>query len=290
MKQSVLITGASGGFGKLITNKLLADGHDVIATMRDAAGKNSSNAEELRSSGAHIVEIDVTDDASVNDGVAAAIELTGKLDVVVNNAGVGVLGLQESFTPDDWKRLFEINVFGVQRVNRAVLPHMRERRQGLLVHISSLLGRMVLPFLGPYNSTKFALEALAENYRVELSGFGVESIIVEPGGYGTGFDQNLMTPTDDERAATYGDFAQAPMGLMESFRQNFEGDNAPDPQDVADAVAGLISKPAGDRPFRTVVDGLGMGAHIVGYNKTSEEITSGVYGAFGMADMLTLKR
>jgi NAD(P)-dependent dehydrogenase (short-subunit alcohol dehydrogenase family) len=289
VKQNVLITGASGGFGKLITNTLLKAGHEVVASMRDAGAKNAPNAKELREAGAHIVEIDVTDDASVKNGVTAAFACAGDLDVVVNNAGVGVLGLQETFTPEDWKRLFEINLFGVQRVNRAVLPRMRERRKGLLVHISSLLGRMVLPFLGPYNSSKFALEALAENYRVELSGFGVESTIVEPGGYGTGFEKNLMMPSDGDRPDTYGDFAHAPMGMMEEFGKNFRGENAPDPQDVADAVAALISKPAGERPFRTVVDGLGMGAHIESQNRLSEEIAKGVYGAFGMSDMLTLK-
>lgn len=137
--------------------------------MRNLEGRNSKAASELQSLGAKTVEIDVTHDSSVNKGMSEAIELLNGIDVVVNNAGVGVLGLQETFTAEDWKKLFEVNVFGVQRVNRSVLPHMREKRSGLLIHISSLLGRVVMPFYGPYNSSKFALEALADNYRVELS-------------------------------------------------------------------------------------------------------------------------
>ncbi|MEO1712114.1 MAG: SDR family NAD(P)-dependent oxidoreductase, partial [Bacteroidota bacterium] len=214
MKQRVLITGASGGFGTLISKQLLADGHTVIASMRGVQGKNQAKAAELQEAGAHVVEIDVTDQSSVDSGIAQAMEQAGGIDVVVNNAGVGVLGLQENFTPEDWQRLFDINVFGVQRVNRAVLPHMRERGSGLLLHVSSLLGRISMPFYGPYNATKWALEAMAENYRVELSGFGVDSCLVEPGGYPTSFMTGLMQPSDKDRNASYGDLAHAPKGMF----------------------------------------------------------------------------
>ena len=182
MSKKVLITGASSGFGALTAKTLLSQGHTVVATMRNADTKNKQIAEELTGLGASIVELDVTSDDSVNSGVEKAIELMGGLDVVVNNAGIGVLGIQENFTIEDFKRLFEVNVFGVQRVNRAALPHLRKQGSGLLIHVSSLLGRMVLPFYGPYNATKWAVEALAENYRIELSGFGIDSCIVEPGG------------------------------------------------------------------------------------------------------------
>jgi NAD(P)-dependent dehydrogenase (short-subunit alcohol dehydrogenase family) len=286
---NVLITGSSRGFGLLIAKTLLKAGHKVVATMRDVDGRNRAAAEDLRSAGAHTVEMDVTDEASVEKGAREALKSAGGLDVVVNNAGVGVLGLQETFTPEDWKRLFEINLFGVQRVNRAVLPHMRQRRSGLLIHISSLLGRMVIPFFGPYNASKFALEALADNYRLELSSFGIESVIVEPGGYGTDFAESLIRPSDTARAGQYGDLAKAPQRSMDAFAQVFEGPNAPDPQWVADAVAGIIRMPRGKRPFRTVVDRLGMGAAIEPYNKAIEEIQAKVYAAFGMAESLQLK-
>lgn len=289
MSSRVLITGSSSGFGRLIANKLLQEGHRVVASMRDAGGRNREVAEELRAAGAHVVEIDVTSHTSVREGVAAAREAAGGIDVLVNNAGVGVLGLQEAFTPEDWQKLFDINVFGVQRVTREVLPEMRERGSGLLIFVSSLLGRMVLPFFGPYNASKYAVEALADNYRVELSGFGVDSVVIEPGAYDTGFGERLLSPSDDDRLSKMGDFAHAPMQMMEAFGENMSGEGAPDPQWIADATAKLIAMEPGARPFRTVVDGLGMGDLIEPYNQQHQQLTDGIYNAFGMGEMLKLK-
>lgn len=226
---------------------------------------------------------------SVQAGVKKATNLIGGLDVVVNNAGVGVLGLQEQYTVDDFKKLFDINVFGVQRVNRAVLPHFRNQKSGLLVHVSSLLGRIAFPFYGPYNASKWALEALAENYRIELSAFGVDSCIVEPGGYPTSFMSKLIAPSDRSQDEAYGDMVNAPRQLFEGFDAALSQNPAQDPQDVADAIANLIDTPAGQRPMRTVVDKMGMGTHIEPYNRKLDEIHHGIYSAFGMEEMLKLK-
>ena len=288
MSQKVLITGTSSGFGELIVHGLLAKGHTVVASMRGVDGKNADAAAKLREAGAHVVELDVTDEASVNAGVAAAIEAAGGLDVVVNNAGVGVIGLQEDFTAEDWHRVFDVNVFGVQRVNRAALPHLRAQGHGLLIHVSSLLGRMVLPFFGPYNATKWALEAMAENYRVELNGFGIESTVVEPGGYGTDFMANLFKPSDTSRTASYGPMADAPQQMVDGFEGNYDGDDAPQPEWIAESVIGLIEMERGTRPFRTVRDGLGMGPAIEALNEASEQTMQGIYSAFGMEGMLQL--
>jgi NAD(P)-dependent dehydrogenase (short-subunit alcohol dehydrogenase family) len=288
MPKNILITGASGGFGKLITQTLLKQKHTVVASMRGPDGKNKAVAEELRAAGAHIVEIDVTDDASVDQGIAAALEQVDEIDVVINNAGLGAIGLQENFTPEDWQYLFDINLFGVQRVNRAILPHMRARKSGLLIHVSSLLGRISLPFYGPYNATKWALEVMAENYRAELSGFGIDVCLVEPGGFATTFMDNLLKPSDTDRDATYGEFAQGPMQLFTSYEQALADNPAQDPQNVADAIVDLIETPAGQRAFRTTIDNMGMGEPIHDYNQQLEQITSGIYNAFGMGDMLTL--
>jgi NAD(P)-dependent dehydrogenase (short-subunit alcohol dehydrogenase family) len=289
MSKKILITGASSGFGELSALKLIDQGHTVVASMRGIEGKNKANAEKLKKAGAHIVEIDVTDDKSVNQGVEAAIREVGGLDVVINNAGVGVLGLQETFTAEDWKALFDINVFGVQRVNRAVLPHMREKQAGLIIYVTSLLGRMVMPFYGPYNATKWAMEALAENYRVELSGFGIQSCIVEPGGYSTSFMDKLIKPGDTSRDAGYGDFVHMPMQMFEGFEQALSSNPAQDPQDVAEAISNLIDTTPGERPFRTVVDKMGMGDPIDALNEQQEQVTAGVFSAFGMGEMLKLK-
>jgi NAD(P)-dependent dehydrogenase (short-subunit alcohol dehydrogenase family) len=286
MANKVLITGASSGFGERTARALLADGHTVVASMRDIDGRNSRAAEALASAGAHIVEIDVTDDASVTAGVQAAIDLASGLDVLVNNAGIGVTGLQEGYTADDMQRLFDINVFGVQRMNRAVLPLFRRQRSGLLLHVSSLLGRITLPFYGPYNASKWAVEALAENYRTELSAFGVESCIVEPGGFPTTFMDRLMRPSDASRDVDYGDLADAPASALAGFEAALAANPQQDPQLVADAIAKLVGTPAGARPFRTVVDKLGMGGPVEAYNQHLAEVTTGIYTAFGMADML----
>jgi NAD(P)-dependent dehydrogenase (short-subunit alcohol dehydrogenase family) len=289
MSKKVLITGTSSGFGNLMTHTLLQIGHAVAASMRDVEGRNRSVADALRQAGAQVVEMDVTDDGSFQRGTAEAIEALGGLDVLINNAGVGVLGLQEAFAPDDWQKLFDINVFGVQRVTRAVLPTMREQGSGLLMFVSSILGRMALPFFGPYNASKYALEALADNYRSELSRFGIDSVVIEPGGFSTGFGERLLMPSDSERLSALGDFAEAPMQMMEAFGENMTGNDAPDPQWIADATAGLIETPAGQRPFRTVVDGLGMGDLIDPYNQQHQELTEGIFESMGMSEMLTLK-
>lgn len=285
----VLITGANGGFGALTVKTLLNQGHSVVATIRNADSKNKAAADELSALGAKIISIDVTDDESVNTGVEKAIELLNGLDVVINNAGVGVLGLQEQFSIEDFKRLFDINVFGVQRVNRAALPHLRKQGSGLLIHISSLLGRIAIPFYGPYNASKWALEALAQNYRLELSGFGVDSCLVEPGGYPTGFMDALMKPSDHSQDGSYGDMVKVPAQMFENFEGALASNPAQNPQNVADAIAKLVNTPAGERPVRTVVDNMGMGTHIEPYNDQLAQIHEGILTAFGMGDMLKLK-
>ena len=289
MKKKVLITGASSGFGELTVRSLLQNGHSVAAAMRNADSKNLNIANELTSLGAKVVEIDVTNDDSVNNGVHKAIELLGGIDVIVNNAGVGVLGVQEQFTAEDFQRLFDVNVFGVQRVNRAVLPHFRNQNSGLLIHVSSLLGRMTLPFYGPYNASKWAVEALAENYRVELSGFGIDSCIVEPGGFSTSFMDKLIKPSDISQNESLGDLIHAPQQLLEGFEGALSGNPEQKPQNVADAIVNLIEMQDGERPLRTVVDNMGMGDPIQGYNEQLDQITAGIYNAFGMGDMLNLK-
>ena len=150
--QNVLITGTSSGFGLLTARTLLQKGHTVFATMRGVAGKNAAAADGLRKFAEgqdgtlHLLELDVTNDASVDNAVKTALKLSGRIDVVVNNAGTGSGGLAESFTVDQFKQLFEVNLFGVQRVNRAVLPSMRDTGQGLLIQVSSIMGRIVIPY------------------------------------------------------------------------------------------------------------------------------------------------
>jgi NAD(P)-dependent dehydrogenase (short-subunit alcohol dehydrogenase family) len=256
MEQTILVTGSTSGFGRLTVETLARQGYRVFAGMRAAAGKNAPAAEELRTLAQRerlalqIVEIDVTDDASVERAIAVIIETAGRLDVVVNNAGVSYSGPLEAFTLEQVRQQFETNVFSVLRVNRAVLPQMREQGSGLLLQIGSISGRLALPFLGLYGATKFALEGLTESYHYELAPFGIDAAIIEPGTFPTTISANRQVAADAERFALY-------QSALDAFTVPFYAENRsatpPNPQEVADAVAHVIAQPAGERPLRTVV-------------------------------------
>jgi NAD(P)-dependent dehydrogenase (short-subunit alcohol dehydrogenase family) len=290
MAQKVLITGASSGFGKLTVKTLLEKGHQVAATMRNIGGKNKDVAAELGNAGAKIIELDVTDEQSVISGVEKAIAELGGLDVLMNNAGTGTLGMQEFFTTEDYKKLFDVNVFGVQRMNRAAIPYFRKQNKGLIIYTTSLLGRIAMPFYGPYQSSKWALESMAENYRVELSTFGIENCIIEPGGYPTEFMDNLLKPSDSSRADSYGDFMQFPVNMFSAFEKVLKENPQQNPQRVADAAAELIEKPFGEKPFRTTVDFIGMGDAINKYNEHLDQLTTALYTNFGINGLLSVKK
>lgn len=285
----ILITGANSGFGQLIVSDLLRQGHDVVGSMRDVNGRNAGAAAAMQALGAEIVEIDVTDDASVDRGVAEARTKLGQIDALINNAGVGAHGLQENFSPDDFRRLFEINLFGVQRMIRAVAPAMRARGEGLILNVSSLLGRVALPFYGPYNATKWALEAMSENYRAELSAFGVEVVLVEPGGFPTAFIANLMHPTSRDRDASYGDMAAAPENSLAGFEAFLAENPQQAPQIVSDAIVDVIGAPHGSRPFRTEVDRIGMGEPLKEYNDHLAQVTQGLFANLGIEGLLKVR-
>jgi NAD(P)-dependent dehydrogenase (short-subunit alcohol dehydrogenase family) len=285
----ILVTGASSGFGKLIVSELLKAGHTVVGTVRDPEGRNKEAADLLRDWGADIADIDVTKDASVEEGVATVSEKLGGIDVLVNNAGVGVHGLQENFSADDLQRVFDVNVFGPQRLMRAVLPEMRARGEGLILNVTSLLGRITLPFYGPYNATKWALEAMSENYRAELSQFGVDVAVVEPGGFPTEFHGNLIMPSLPDRNESYGEMAAVPEAARAQFNEFLAANPQQDPSLVADAIVSLVAAEPGTRPFRTEVDKVGMGDAVAPMNELAETTTHALFTNFGMADMLTLK-
>jgi len=256
----VLITGSSSGFGELTARLLAERGFPVYASMRDVRGRNAGKAEELSAWAARsrarleVVELDVTDERSVEAAVGKVIDSAGRIDVVVNNAGIGAAGFSEAFTVQDAQRLFDVNFFGAHRVNRAVLPHMRARFSGLLIHVSSTVGRLLFPFLGPYCPSKFALEAYAESLRYELAPLGVDSVIVEPGPHMTGHQQRMLLPSEQGRIASYGEAALAPERMSVKLGKLLSGPDGPDPMDVAKAILSLIERRHGERPLRTVVD------------------------------------
>jgi NAD(P)-dependent dehydrogenase (short-subunit alcohol dehydrogenase family) len=285
---NILVTGANSEFGNMIVTDLVKAGHRVAGSVRDPEGRNAEAAAALRDHDVEIVDIDVSDDASVRSGVAATSGAFGNVDVLINNAGVGIIGLQESFSDEDFRRVFDINVFGVQRMIRAVLPQMRARRSGLILNISSLLGRVTFPFLGPYNASKWAVEAISENYRTELSQFGVEVAVIEPGGFPTNFLASLLQPSSRDREVEYGDLASAPDAMLEGLGTTLAAIPEQVPQIIADAVVGVVNMASGTRPFRTEVDRGGMGEPIKPYNDQLAHVTEALYTNFGMESMLKL--
>jgi NAD(P)-dependent dehydrogenase (short-subunit alcohol dehydrogenase family) len=151
------------------------------------------------------------------------------------------------------------------------------------------MGRIVIPFSAPYTATKWALEGLTESYRYELSGTGIDVVSVEPGGFPTGINERVMLPADKPRVASYGELAELPDKLWGGMMQMMRGDDAPDPQAVADAIVQLIETPAGQRPLRTVVDPLTGGEGPATLNRTSDRIQKHFLGAFDMGDLLSVK-
>lgn len=263
MKKVILVTGASSGFGRLTANALARAGHIVYASMRDTAGRNAPQVEDVRKFAAEnkvdlrALELDVGSQASVDAGVAKILADNGRIDVIVHNAGHMVFGPAEAFTPEQLAELYDINVLSTQRVNRAALPHMRKRGEGLLVWVSSSSSAGgTPPYLSPYFAAKAGMDALAVQYARELSRWGIETSIVVPGAYtrGTNHFAHSGKPADQARVAEYeaGPYA----GFGEQIQQAF-GKIVPedaDPAEVAEAIVKIVDAPFGKRPFRVHVD------------------------------------
>jgi NAD(P)-dependent dehydrogenase (short-subunit alcohol dehydrogenase family) len=281
-KQVVLITGSSTGFGRLFVETLARKGHTVFATMRDPGGRNAKNASEIRalaekeSLPIHILELDVTDDASVERAVDGAVAKAGRIDVAINNAGYYLTGLEEAVTTEQAQRLMDTNFLGPVRVNRAVLPHMRRQRSGVLMHISSGAGRVVLPSVGFYCASKFALEALAEAYSYELAAQGIESVIVEPGQYETPIFGNTVTAADEARTNTYGVAKEFPAKINGALSST-----AGNAQEVVDTVLRIIETPAGEKQLRYFVSPQDFGVDEI--NALTKQVQANVLAAFGLA-------
>lgn len=255
--KTILITGASSGFGRLGALHYARLGATVVASMRGLPRDEGSDllaVAAVEGLDIDVVEIDVTSDASVATGVAKTLDMTGgRLDVLVNNAGIGITGPVELQDMDATRLIFETNVLGCHRMVRAVLPAMRAAKSGHIFAISSQLGRVIVPGAGHYSATKFALEAMSEQLAYELVPHGIEVTIIQPGGYPTQVWQNrnaltraLKDRSDPERLAAYPALT-AGMGTEDG-----SGRTA-DPNDVPRAIAEILAMPAGTRPLRRAV-------------------------------------
>lgn len=273
-----VVTGTSTGFGYDTARLLAAAGHRVFGTMRDLTGRNAEPARALSALGITVVELDVTDEASVDRGAKLILEQAGRVDVLVNNAGTAHMGTTEAFTPASLERQFATNVTGPFRVSRAFLPGMRANGSGLIVFVSSVVGRIVIPFNGVYTASKWAIEALGESLSYELRPFGVDVAIVEPGAYATNIINAIISPDDIERLGAYGEVGKTTDTIREALVQG-----AGQPIEVAQAIAALVAAPAGTRPLRTVVP---AGSSAAAINAGVAPIQRATLEAFGLSAFL----
>jgi len=292
-QQIILITGASSGFGRLTAEALARAGHTVYASMREVGGKNAANAAQMRNLSAREgvdlrpLELDVQSEASAEAAIQAVIAEAGHVDVVVHNAGHMMFGPAESFTPEQFAQQYDVNVLGTQRVNRAVLPHMRARRQGLLVWISSSSSAGgTPPYLAPYFAAKAAMDSLAVLYARELARWGIETTIVVPGAFtkGTNHFANSGRPADQARLAEYeaGPYAGFASQIQEAFAAIVPDDA--DPAGVADRIVEALAAPRGERPFRIHYDPSQDGAD-VGFT-VLDRLRAEMLHRVGMSDLL----
>jgi NAD(P)-dependent dehydrogenase (short-subunit alcohol dehydrogenase family) len=282
VSKTVLITGASTGFGRDTAETLARAGHTVFASMRNPEGQNRNHAQELRKQGIEVVELDVSSDTSVDQAVKAVLAHVRRIDVLVNNAGIASAGVTEAFTPDQAKVVFNTNVVGLLRTIRSVLPAMRRQGDGLIINIGSILGRVTFPFFGIYGASKFAVEALTDSIRYEVSQLGIDVVLVQPSAYPTPMYTNVQQPADTDRATAYGAVGEIPGTMFKHFMTTFEAANAPNPHDVAEAIAKLVAQPKGNRSARTVV-GAAFGSDVV--NEQTAPIQERVVEALGLGHL-----
>ena len=282
MTKTILITGTSSGFGRETAERLARDGYRVFAGMRDIASRNRSHADALRSQKIGVVELDVTDDGSVDRAIASILAQAGKINVLVNNAGIASVGVTEAFTADQATAIFDTNVIGLLRVTRAVLPSMRREREGLIINMGSVLGRVTFPFVGIYGASKMAIEALTDSIRLEVSQFGVDVVEVQPGAYPTSLYASIQRPADDDITKSYGEVGQIPDAIYKTFTTMLQGKDAPKAHDIAEAVAKLVGQAKGSRPARTVV-GTSFGAEKI--NADVAPVQKAVVGGLGLGHL-----
>lgn len=294
MKQTILVTGASSGFGLLTSKALALAGHTVYASMRDTQGRNASQVQAIQAYAAehHVdlrpIELDVQSQDSANAAVETIVKEVGHLDVLVHNAGHMVFGPTEAFEPEQLAQLYDINVLGTQRVNRAALPHMRHRGQGLVAWVSSSSVRGgTPPYLGPYFAAKAAMDSLAVTYAGELARWGIDTSIIVPGAFtkGTNHFAHSGSPRDTACAAEYdsGPYAGIPDVILKGLSALEPADA--DVRAVASAIVDVVNMPAGKRPFRVHIDPSEDGCEVV--NHVADRVRAELLRRIGLEDLLS---
>lgn len=290
MKNSkvVLITGSSSGFGLLTANALAKEGYIVYASMRKISTKNKYIASILRAKqNINIIELDVRDDESITNAIQAIIKKEKRIDILINNAAIGAMGVTEQFSINDFIKQYDTNVFGVFRVTKKVLPHMRKNNSGLIIFISSIMGRFAAPFYSIYSSTKFALEALAEAWSFECRQVGIDMIIVEPGAFPTtSFGNNMQNhkPTGNISLDEYGSLANVPTEISLHFQEMERTQQFQSPDSFVEQIIDIISNPK-TKNLRVVIDN-DCGLIVDEFNSKSDKINKVLIKNLGMKTLL----
>ncbi|RFU29778.1 hypothetical protein B7463_g6558, partial [Scytalidium lignicola] len=295
MPSVIVVTGASSGFGALASRALADAGHIVYAGMRATKGRNADKVEEAKAYAAakkvdlRSVELDVVNDASVEAGINQIIKEAGHLDVVIHNAGHMSFGPTEAFTIEQIAQLYDINVLSTQRINRIALPHMRARRQGLLVWIGSTSTRGgTPPFLAPYFAAKSAMDSLAISYAAELTRWGIDTSIIVPGAFTKGTNHFLHAGAPATTSVTAEYFEGPYKGVDQEILAGLAKLEPADANvaDVATAIVNVVNTPAGKRPFRVHIDPSNDGSEIV--SAVGDRVRSELYRRIGLEDLLTV--
>lgn len=294
MSKTVVVTGASSGFGAMTVRALADAGHTVYAGMRGTQTRNERAVADAHAYAAEHrvdlrpIEMDVLDEPSVDAAIATVLAEADRIDVIVHNAGHMVLGPAEAFTPEQLADSYDVNVLSTQRVNRAVLPHLRRQRDGLVIWVGSSSARGgTPPYLAPYFAAKAGLDSLAVSYAAELTRFGVETSIVVPGAFTTGTSHfaNAGHAADEATASSYATEYGALMERLPTRLADLVPDDQ-DPTEVARAIARLVETPKGKRPFRVHIDPADDGAEVV--FDVGDRIRTEFYRRIGLEDLLVV--
>jgi len=285
---NIILTGTSSGFGLLTAKTLAQKGHTVFATMRNVQTKNAEAAKALTNWGLNegakiiIVEVDVSSDESAKNALEnIALQTGGKIDVLINNAGTGYIGLNETLSSEQTNQIFQINVIAADRMIKAVLPYMRKRKSGLIINISSVTSRQNIPVMGVYSASKAAIDALSVSYHYELKSSGIDVSIIQPGAYqATDIVSKQMIPDNPDVVNQYGeDMINYTKAVFQYFEPTEESRN---PQEVADLIAEIIETPKGERALTNLIGAGPLGEAISDINNSIQNLVETILAARGV--------
>ena len=250
-KKVILITGASSGIGFDAAQTLARQGHTVYA-----AARRVEKMEPLQSDGVKVLRMDVTDSASMAEGVKTVLDAEGRIDVLVNNAGYGYFGAVENVTMEEARRQVEVNVFGLAELCKLVLPVMRKQGSGRIINTSSIAGKMVLPFGAWYHVSKFSVEALSDALRMEMRPFGVDVVLIEPGGIKT--DWGIIAAKHLAESSKGTAYEEDALREAELMHKGYSGNYLSAPRVVTRAISRAVNSQRPQARYR-----IGSGAFIM---------------------------